>query len=244
MMGQDTFRHMMVPTKPRANHIITHSQIVFPILNGGLYRPAHFRDAHQFATRRIHWSDTKIGFEFRFLSQGTTYNQPNLTTRQFSAHFDDSPKSKLGYHRSLTALLDQVRCPLFCRDLRCNSIHLLRRRSSFRHPLLGRSSPLTTPFRDRCLGTHFPHLSVVRNLGVIPQAQQRSKHPLEPTRLSAQVFEASWRRGWVRERWRLVQPAAPCIPDTGSVSRRFRNILAVSPEIHSGETGLCLSWRA
>ncbi len=107
MMGQNTLRHMVVPTHPRTDHVITHSQVIFAVFQSSLHWPAHSSDACQFSVRRSCWCNAEVRLKLGLFSQRATHNQPRIGTWQFVTHFNDASEGKLGDRRSFATFFNQ-----------------------------------------------------------------------------------------------------------------------------------------
>src|SRR5919106_4944483 len=184
-MGQDTKRHMMMPTSPTAHFILPHTQVLFALLKAGFNWPSHTAETRQRLKRGGGWGIAQIGLQFPRIKLASQY-QPAVRTRQAVTHRHHVHGPKVGHHRSFAPLFDQVSLPLI-------GVHTRRHAGDSFSLVLpvakALSSGLATsarPLGNCAQGTFEPYARVMRHFSKVPKPTTR--HAVEKHAVAAKSF--------------------------------------------------------
>ena len=176
----------MMPPTPTPYFVITHPEILFPVLKTGFDRPPHPTQPYQHGQRYVRWRIAQIALQFPGPHVAAQHT-PDLRAWQALSHGDHAQGSKVGHQRALTALFDCLTRPLRDRQRLGHPLHGLGRGGSIDHAYTRRFATPPRPRGHRC-GRPLPprpacHGALPHNTTAYsPPPHQGSRYPAQTLR--------------------------------------------------------------
>src|SRR6266540_336677 len=100
-----------MPAAPGACFVVVHTEFALGFLKGTFHRPTHAGHIDQPRLGYVGRGITEIDLEFGTWTEGASKDHPNTIAGSSSALTGGAHKGKVGFNRSLTAILDGAAPP-------------------------------------------------------------------------------------------------------------------------------------